>query len=236
MRRASLARARGCGLPRPSRATANPGGRSENWLTRRTTSIARRGYNPRVGQPIGADSDAPGARWSNRASVRRSNARPLPPRDPPYASSSSDATFLRNLLLVPRALPPLARPTPPAPTTRSSSSPPPPSSSSSSSFAKDTRPVAVAADASTAPERLRFAAAAVADGRNTMGFRARLSPSARSFAGSVEGDADAATIAEGGTSRVFSSDFSFSPRTPRAFARDPFPLRPPPMISGSSRV
>ena len=74
-----------------------------------------------------------------------------------------------------------------------------------------------------------------------MGFRARLSPSARSFAGSVEGDADAiATFAEGGTSRVFSSDFSFSPRTPRAFARDPFPLRPPSddqrLVRGVARV
>ena len=236
MRRASLARARGCGLPRPSRATANPGGRSENWLTRRTTSIARRGLSARRAANRRRLGRA-GREMVESISARHSNARPLPPRDPPYASSSSDATFLRNLLSVPRALPPLARPTPPAPATRSSSSPPPPSSSSSSSFAKDTRPVAVAAAASTAPERLRFAAAAVADGRNTMGFRARLSPSARSFAGSVEGDADAiATFAEGGTSRVFSSDFSFSPRTPRAFARDPFPLRPPPMISGSSRV
>ena len=230
MRRASLARARGCGLPRPSRATANPSGRSENWLTRRTTSIARRGLSARraANRLRLGRAGREKVESSFRASIQR--ASPSPSRPTLCILILGRHLPSKPPLGTPRA-PPLARPTPPAPTTRSSSSPPPPSSSSSSSFAKDTRPVAVAAAASTAPERLRFAAATVADGRNTMGFRARLSPSARSFAGSVEGDADAATFGRGGTSRAATES-----RRPRAFARDPFPLRPPPMISGSSRV
>ena len=152
------------------------------------------------------------------------NARPLPPRPTLCILILGRHLPSKPPLRAPRALPSRVRPHPPPRRVR----PLPRPLVVPSLPAKDTRPSAVL------PPRHRtrtprFAAAAVADGRNTMGFRARLSPSAR-LRRVGRGRRDAATFAEGG---LLARRFLLGPSRLRAGS---VPTQTPPMIGGSSRV